>query len=189
MRARGAFPAGNRPLESSVHFLLLPDEKRAVDFSVPDQPVPMQQRWQSPLAELVKTDCGEVALLVSAEDQAKNFLGQPTVEQAQLRSVCDVLEVVVKYRDISHTSLNRLTRNRNECARALTRLRYLSPAALPAAKGEAEEVLDFPRFVARQRDSSAAVELKTQVTERSSLLERAVIVLWPSAQGQIFSVT
>src|SRR6185437_12987575 len=79
---REAHPTGNRPLEGSVCFLLLPNEKRTFYLSVQNHSLPVHQRWQAKLAKFFVTDLREVTSLVASKDQAENLLSKPAIQQS-----------------------------------------------------------------------------------------------------------
>jgi hypothetical protein len=150
--------------------------------------MPVHQRRQSPLAELFETDPREGAFLMTAEDQAQDLPGQPAVEQAQLRSVGYMLEVVVENRYVADTVLDRLAGNSDESPRLLAGIINLLPSMPAAAKGKAEQVLDLPRLVARKRYLSPAAELQTQVAEGSRRPKLTGAAGWAIRQHKIMLV-
>jgi hypothetical protein len=46
----------------------LPNEKRTLNFSAADQPLPVHERWQAHLAQPGKADAMKMSFLVSAKN-------------------------------------------------------------------------------------------------------------------------
>ncbi len=132
----------------------------------------MDKRWQAYGAQAAVGKQPEITLLVtSAEGKGKNFFGEPAIEQAELRLVTGMLEVVVDNGDVSNAVRERVLRNLNGELHPLTRVDDARQLGAFAAERKTKQIANLPALVAGQTDGTIGEEFEAEMAEARCGLE------------------
>src|SRR5208282_4051131 len=151
VRTNGAGRTGNRPPERSICFLLLPNKKWAFRVPMNDQSLAVHERRQSNLSQRLEAELGEITFLMPSENKTENFFSQPAIQHPQLSHVRHMLQVVVDNGHVAHAFFDGFRGNRCQRSCPLPRVSDPLPRSPFATEGKAEQILDLPPLVARER--------------------------------------
>jgi len=146
--------------------IALPDEEGGFDLSVTNFAAAMNERGKAHGAKGFVGKQAEVALLVAAlKGDGEDFLGEPAVEQAQLRFAGDVFEVVIDDGNVTDAVMEGAAGEFDGELGALAEIENPGEFGAASAESITEDIANFPAFVAGEVNFAASAELETQVAE------------------------
>lgn len=118
-------------------------------MSVADEPPAMNQRRKAHLSQPPKAQAAEITLFPTApERNRQDFLGEPAIQEPELRLIVHVLEIIVEDRHVAHPSVDGPAHHINRQARSFLSVFDPRKPRPSLSQRKAKQVANLSEFIA-----------------------------------------